>query len=54
MVFKVSVYTTATWQYFINLELHMLSTWHSNQQVDGGHYEAKADAFPFFKVVTTL
>jgi hypothetical protein len=24
------------------LELHTLSTWHSNQQVDGSHYEAEA------------
>ena len=22
----------------------MLSTWHNNQQVDGGHYEAEAEA----------
>jgi hypothetical protein len=26
------------------LELRTLSTWHSNQQVDGGHYEAEAEA----------
>jgi hypothetical protein len=25
------------------LELRTLSTWHSNQQVDGGHYEAEAE-----------
>jgi hypothetical protein len=24
----------------------MLSTWHNNQQVDGGHYEAEADKLP--------
>jgi len=36
----LTVYTAASWQYFINLELRTLSTWHSNQQVDGGHYEA--------------
>ena len=27
----------------INLELRTLSTWHNNQQVDGGHYEAEAE-----------
>jgi hypothetical protein len=27
------------------LELHTLSTWHSNQQVDGSHYEAEATIF---------
>ena len=39
----LTVYTAASWQYFINLELRTLSTWHSNQQVDGGHYEAEAE-----------
>jgi hypothetical protein len=27
------------------LELCTLSAWHSNQQVDGGHYEAEATIF---------
>jgi hypothetical protein len=25
------------------LELRTLLTWHNNQQVDGGHYEAEAE-----------
>ena len=25
------------------LELHTVSTWHKNQQVDGGHYEEEAE-----------
>jgi len=39
----LTVYTTASWQYFINLELCTLLTWHNNQQVDGGYYEAEAE-----------
>ena len=38
------MYTTASWKYFINLELRTISRWHNNQQVDGGHYEAEEEA----------
>jgi hypothetical protein len=27
----------------------MLSTWHNNQQVDGGHYEAPIEALDAFQ-----
>jgi hypothetical protein len=28
---------------FYKFELRTLSTWHNNQQVDGGHYEAETE-----------
>jgi len=34
----------------INLELRTLSTWHTNQQVDGGHYEAEAEAERIYRM----
>jgi hypothetical protein len=34
----LTVYTAASWQYFINLELRTLSTWHSNQQISDGYF----------------
>ena len=46
----LTVYTTTSWQYFLDLELHTLSTWHNSQQVDGGHYEAEAEGYKWYLV----